>query len=256
MLCAPGYPGNTQQAQPTMDLFAAAAARAAGLAEGSLGAVYYETEPEGFERLGKPDAALALVPFPFYVKHSRDLGLKARLQVVGESGASELWSLIVKKGQAASPASLAGWEITGPAGYSESFVLGPALGGWGPLPADVRVTCTGRALSALRRAASGEKLAVLVDHAQADGLSALPFGSELEVLARSKPLPESLVCTVGTRLTKSESGALMKGLSRLHGRTENAELLKTMRMVRFEPVDPAAIEALIRPSPGTATGAQ
>src|SRR5437867_12077892 len=67
VLCAPGYPGNTLQAQPTMDLFARYVEKAAGLAGGSLGAAYYETEKGGLDRLAAEDSALALVPLPFYL---------------------------------------------------------------------------------------------------------------------------------------------------------------------------------------------
>src|SRR5437870_8109634 len=51
VVCAPGYPGNTVEAQPTMDLFAKYVEKAAGLAPGSLGAVYHETEKGGLDRL-------------------------------------------------------------------------------------------------------------------------------------------------------------------------------------------------------------
>src|SRR5262245_47968634 len=61
VVCAPGYPGTTGQAQPTMDALAAAVGRAAGLEEGTLGAVYHESLAGGLARLEQKDAAFALV---------------------------------------------------------------------------------------------------------------------------------------------------------------------------------------------------
>ena len=61
-----------------MDLFAAALAKRAGLL--ALGTVYDEAEDSGVARLRTRDAAVALVSLPFYLKHERDLALRARLQ--------------------------------------------------------------------------------------------------------------------------------------------------------------------------------
>src|SRR5262245_60817817 len=70
VVCAPGYPGSTAEAQPSLDAFAAAAAKAAGWPEGSFTAVYHPSEDDGLAALAKPDAALALVAWPFFDKHA------------------------------------------------------------------------------------------------------------------------------------------------------------------------------------------
>src|SRR5436309_474816 len=140
VICAPGYPGNTAAAQPTMDAFAKLAAEGAGWRPESLRALYFETADAGLKRLGEADAVIALVSLPFFLQHEADLRLAARLQVVQESGAAEIWSLAARRGRVASSAALDGWEITGGAGYAPQFVRGPVLGAWGPLPASARVT--------------------------------------------------------------------------------------------------------------------
>jgi hypothetical protein len=241
VFCAPGFPGDTTQAQPTMEAFAKALTASAGAPAGSLGAIYYETAQPGLDHMKRADAALALVPLAFYVEYGKQAGLRPRLQVVGDGGATGTWSLVAKKGAITSPAALAGWEIAGREGYARSFVLGPALGGYGPLPADIKVTANARSLSLLRRAAAGEKLAVLLDAPGADAIKTLPFAADLETVARSKPLPASLICTVGNHMPPAEAEALLKALGRLHERPDAVEVLKTMQVKRFEPVDPAAV---------------
>src|SRR5262245_15837575 len=79
VFCAPGYPGNTVQAQPAMDGFAHAVEKAAGWPAGRLGGVYYETEGGGTERLRKPDAVLAITTLPFFLQDGEKLGLKPHL---------------------------------------------------------------------------------------------------------------------------------------------------------------------------------
>lgn len=251
VVCAPGYPGTTAQAQPSMDSFARAAEKAAGWAAGDLGAVYHEDEEAGLARLGDADAALALVPLPFFLKHGEGLSLRPRLQVVQETGAEEVWSLVAARGRVSTPASLEGWEVIGTPAYAPRFVRGPVLGAWGALPASASITFTARPLSALRRAASGETVAVILDRAQTEALPSLPFAADLEIVARSGPLPGVLLCSVGDRISDARAGALVAGLLRLHEAESGAEVLASLRMTRFEEVDLQALararEAFDRP---------
>ena len=75
VVCAPGYPGNTEQAQPVMDDLAAQLARGAGWEAGRLGAVYHRKLEAGVERLSRDDAAVVLVPLPFFLEYREELGL-------------------------------------------------------------------------------------------------------------------------------------------------------------------------------------
>ena len=246
VVCAPGYPGDTAVAQSTMDAFAKLAAEAAGWRAESLLALYDQTAEGGLKHLAAPDAVFALVTLPFFLQHEAGLRLAARLQAVQESGAAEIWSLAARRGSVASPSVLDGWEITGGASYAPEFVRGPVLGGWGALPKSARVTFTANVLSALRRAAAGEPVAVVLDGSQAKALETLPFGPDLEIIARSDPMPGTLLCAVGGRLPSKQADEFVRGLDRLHTRPESAEILKTMRLVRFEAVDRTALDAARR----------
>jgi hypothetical protein len=239
--CAPGYPGSTSEAQPALDAFAAAVANVSGLGRGALSAAYYESEAPGVERLRQADAAYALVPLPFFLKHETDLKLVASVQAVPQGGAAtEVWSLVAGKGRLSGAAALEGWELVSLAGYAPSFVRGSALGGWGKVPVTVRVTASGAVLSALRRAASGENVAVLLDGAQAAALDSLPFAADLEVVTRSAPLPAVVFCAVSGRGGPGER-AIVKGLLELETRPGGAAAVSALRLQGFEPVDQAAL---------------
>jgi len=246
VVCAPGYPGDTASAQPTMDLFAKVASDSAAWPAGSLHAVYFETAEGGLQALAREDAVLALVSLPFLLQHEKELALQPRLQVAEDSGALAAWSLAARRGRVPSSAALDGFEITGVAGYAPEFIRGPVLGAFGPLPPTARVTSTANVLSALRRAASGALIAVVLDDAQAKALATLPFAADLEIVARSAPMPRTLLCTVGGRLQPWRSEAMVHGLEKLHTDPERAEILRTMRMTRFEPVDTVALDAARR----------
>lgn len=246
VVCAPGHPGSTAEAQSTLDAFAAAAGDAAGWSAGRLVAVYHETEKGGLDRIRKPDVAFALVPLPFLLEHGAALKLAPRLAAVQKGGeASEVWSLVARKGRVAGPASLAGWQVASLAGYSPGFVRG-ALGPFGRLPESARVVQTGQVLSFLRKAASGEDVALLLDRAQAEALASLPFAGDLEVVARSVSLPGALLCTVGKRASPADAKALSAGLLRLGSSPAGAAALDGIRLAGFAPLDEASISAARR----------
>ena len=240
--CAPGYPGSTEQAQPTMNEFAAQVARAAGWKTGELGAIYFKDLDTGLERLAKSDAALALVPLPFFLDYRDKLELRPLLQAVDADRDRESWTLVAGKGRVSGPASLAGWEITGRGGYSPTFVRAVALEGWGPLPETIDVTFTSRAVSALRKASQGDAVAVLLDGEQSAALDALPFQAELERVFTSQPVPGSLLCAVRDRLDDDRVAQLTKALLSLSSNKKGLEILEELRLARFEEVDEGGLE--------------
>ncbi len=244
VVCSPGSPGTTAEAQPTMDAFAAALAAKARLDVAALGAVYDEAEEGGVARLRQKDAALALVSLPFYLKHEKDLALRARL-LAAPKGRPELerWALVAKKGRVASAAALEGFTVASVAGFAPAFVRGPALGGWGRVPAGVRIVHSAAVLSSLRRAAAGELVAVLLDGAQEAALPSLPFASELEVVTRSPPLPAAVVATVDARLSPKAWSALDGALQALPSDASGATALDAVQVARFAPLDGKALAA-------------
>ena len=237
VICAPGYPGSTADAQPTMDLFASHVTALAGWPAGQVQAIYYETEAAGLARMREADAALAMVPLPFFVRHGTDLKMRLLLSVESESGREEIWSLVARRGLIHEPADLAGWEVLGQPCYAPRMVRGPILGSWGEIPADVRFSFAPRVLSALRRAASEERVAVLLDRAQAEALAALPFAADLEIVSRSAPLPATLICALDEHATSADLDKLEVALRSFHEKDEGRAILAEARMKRFRPLD-------------------
>jgi hypothetical protein len=243
VICAPGYPGSTAEAASVMDAFTEVVAAAAGTPRGTLSAEYHETEAGGLERLARTDAGLLFAPLPFFLAHEADLHLVARAQAVLQGGdASEEYSLVAGKGTASGPAALAGWEILSAVAYAPRFVRGPVLAGWGELPATTKRVFSGAVLSGLRRAAAREKVAVVLDRAQAAGLASLPYAGDLEVLTRSAPLPAFVVATVGGRVAPARTRQLVDALVALASRPDGAAALASLRLSRFVPLDDAGLK--------------
>ncbi len=242
VVCAPGYPGSTAEAQPVMDAFAVALAAAAHRAAGSVTAVYQATEEGGAAAIGTPQTALALVTLPFFLEHRKDLDLEPAAQAVpvGRS-ALEPWVLVAGRGTVRGPAALAGWELRSLAGFSPRFVRRVALGDWGELPESTRIRFTGAVLSGLRRAAAGRQVAVLLDGEQAAALDGLPFRDSLEILHRSPPLPVSILCTV-----HGHGAALVTAALALSRSEDGRQALAGLRLKGFEPVETKVLDAAVR----------
>lgn len=245
--CAPGWPGTTEEAQHTMDALASALARSAGLREGSLSGVYLPAEQDGLARLGKPAAAIALVPLPFFAKYRTDLELEPRLAVVPEGGepSGDVWTLVAERGRVTSPAALAGFTLVSSAGYAPGFVRG-ILSSWGELPADVRIMASSQVLSALRKAASGRDVAVLLDGPQSRSFASLPFSAELEVVARSAPVPAAVIATVARRVDAERWRKLEQAFVSLPSTQDGREALSAIQTKQFSALEGPAREAVRR----------
>jgi ABC-type amino acid transport substrate-binding protein len=236
VFCAPGYPGDASDAQPLLDQFANAVVAASGLSKGSLAAVYDPTEEGGLRKLADSGAALAFVPYPFYLKHADQLHLTPLVQAdVTDSGPEQRWTLVAKPGRITGPASMSGYTIVSTAGYAPDFVRRRVLEGWA-LPPDVRIEATGQVLSALRKVAAGESIAVLLDQAQAAALPSLPFAGELKVVTQSPALPVAVIALVGSRMAADRVRALTAGFLKLGRVPGGAEALAPLHLRGFVPL--------------------
>jgi len=233
VFCAPGYPGGAGDAQPLIDQFTNAAVAISGWPAGSLAAVYDPTEEGGLARLGSADAVLAFVPYPFFVEHAAQLHLTPLVQAdVADVGPQQRWTLVAKSGHVTGPASMSGYTILSVAGYAPNFVRHIALEGWA-LPSDVKIESTGQILSALRRVAAGEQVAVLLDQTQAAALPSLPFASELKVVTQSAELPVAIIAVVDSRVTAGRARALQAGLLKIGRVSGSADSLAPLRLHGF-----------------------
>jgi hypothetical protein len=233
VFCAPGYPGGAGDAQPLVDKFAGAAAADSGWPAGSLAATYDPTEEGGLAKLHQAEAVLAFVPYPFFVEHAGQLHLAPLVQAdMVDTGPQQRWTLVAKSGRITGPASMAGYTLLSTAGYAPDFIRQYALAGWA-LPPDVKIEASGQILSALRRAAAGESVAVLLDQSQMAALPSLPFAAQLKAVTQSQDLPVAVVAVVDSRLAAGRTRSLQTGLLKMAQVPGSAESLAALRLRGF-----------------------
>jgi hypothetical protein len=237
VVCSPGSPGTTDEAQPRMDVFAAAlSARSSTKIE----AVYDPSDPGGVARL--KTAGLGLVSLPFFLQHETELTLHARVQAIATGRPPlERWALVAQKGRVKGPDDLAGTTIVSSVAFAPAFIRGTVLGGYGPVPETAKLTQSTAVLSALRRAANGEAVAVLLDGTQEASLASLPFAAKLEVVTRSPPLPAGLVVTIDARMPAKTWSAIQAALL---GLASEPAALEAIQLARFAPLGEDGEKAL------------
>jgi hypothetical protein len=237
VVCSPGSPGTSDEARARMNAFAAAVSARGGT---RIAAIYEPAEDACVERLGS--AALGLVSLPFFLAHEHELGLVPRLQVVAAGRpALDRWALVGPRGRISGPGALAGTTIVSSAAYAPAFIRGVVVGGAGAVPADVKLEQSTAVLSALRRAASGASIAVVLDGTQLAQLGSLPFASRLQVIAQSPPVPAGLVVTVGARVPAGTWSGIERALIGLSSDRAATPVLGAIELARFEPVDGGAL---------------
>jgi hypothetical protein len=197
--------------------------------------VYDESEAGGLKRLAAGDAGLLLAPLPFYLAHEQELRLLARLSAMPQGGeALEKWTLVAGKDH---PASLEGYTVFSSAGYAKRFVRAAAP----KLPAGVDIQLSTAVLSALRRAANGEKVAVLLDGSQAAAMGTLPFAASLAVVETSAPMPAAVLATVGKRIDDRRWKEIESAFLKLAEDRSARNALDGVRMAGFLPLDEQAL---------------
>lgn len=237
VVCSPGSPGTTDEAQPRMDALAQAVSTRAG---GQITAVYEPTEAGGVTRLKA--AGIGLVSLPFFLQHEHDLGLHARLAVVAKGRpALERWALVAAAGKVKQAPALAGFTIATSAAFAPAFVRGVVLGGFGALPADAKLAPATAVLSSLRRAANGESVAVVLDGPAQASLGTLPFAAKLEVVTRSPAVPAAVIATIDARMPDKAWSAIERALLGLASDRAAAAVLDGIEVAKFAPIDDAAL---------------
>ncbi|HET9623427.1 MAG TPA: hypothetical protein VFP84_18770 [Kofleriaceae bacterium] len=237
VVCSPGSPGKTDEAQPRMDAFSSAVSAKAGT---QIAAVYDPTNDGGVSRFAS--AGVGLVSLPFFLQHEKDLALHPRLTAVAKGRpANERWGLVVAKGKVKSAADLANYTINTNLAFSPGFVRGVVIGSLGALPASAKIQQSTTVLSALRHAADGEPVAVVVDGTTEASLTSLPFAAKLEVVAHSPAAPAGIVVTIDARMPDKTWAGLEKAMLGLSADKAQATALDAIQMAGFVALDTKAL---------------
>ncbi len=225
LLCFPGGPGSTADAQPIVDRFLAKVSTLAGWS-GAAGA-YHNHLGKCATQFAADKPSVVIVPLHLYLakRAAWNLSPVSTLQNKETSGQ---YHLVAKKG--ATLDSLKGQKLVTGLKADPAFFSKVAFAGKVDFASHFEFSPQRSALRAIKNVAKGKAAAVLLDDVQQRSLEGLPMAKELATLISGEKLPGAIVATVGAMDGKLH-GALA-GVCK-----SDAALCKEMRITGFSTVD-------------------
>jgi hypothetical protein len=236
VICHPGGPGTTEQAEPIMDAFSRSIEEVGGLPKGTLRCVYHPEAKPGLEYIRSEHPSLGIVSLPFYLKHREDLDLRLLLQVVRRDRATQTFHVLAKKGRFADLEALRGKRLLSKHLYDPDFVRRVVLGG--REKEFLHLVETSRLVKETRKVARGEEDAVLVDAEAWETLKKMKgLGDQLEEIFHSRDLPTEPVVTIGPPSSDPRVPKIEAALKKLAETPRGREILAELMMKRFREPD-------------------
>lgn len=239
VICYPGAPGTTEQAEKVMAAFSRTLEQVSGLPGGKVRCVFYPEAKPALEFIEKERPVLGIFSLPFYLRYKSDLALVPVLQVVRQEKATQTFHVIAKKGRYGDLDSLKGKRLVSNHLFDPAFLDRVVLEGRkvGPFQTEQ----TRKPLRAIRKAARGEEDAVLVDSKQWTKLQDVAsLKGQLEEVHRSRPLPTEPVVAIGDAGAHGDRAKIEAGLRKMHEAEAGRQVFAEFQMDRFQEPDEKA----------------
>ena len=225
LLCFPGGPGTTEQAQPVVDQFLSKLAAQAGWDKAS-GAYYNDMARCAAEiKAGKAD--VAMIPLDVYLAQRGAWKLAPVAKLANKETAGQ-YHIVAKKG--ATLDSIKGQQLSTGLKASDSFLTRVALESRVDVSKDFKVKRRRSALKSVKDVAKGKAAAALLDDVAQKALDGLPMAKDLVTVLSGPELPGAIVAGVGS--TPSKLGEALLSLCTAHRST-----CDEMRVKSFKKVD-------------------
>lgn len=231
LLCFPGGPGSTADAQPVVDRFLGKIAGLAGW-DSATGAYYNDMSACAAE-MKKGAADVVIVPLDIYLKERAAWKL-APIATLENKETSGQYHLIAKEG--ATLASLKGKKLVTGLKCDEAFLGKVAFAGK-LSTSDYAFERERSPLRAIKNVAKGQADAAILDDNQKRALEGKPMGEGIVVVVSGPELPGAIVAGAGT-VPSGLSDALAKVCQ------DSADLCNEMRIKGFGKVDAGRLAEL------------
>ena len=225
LLCLPGFPGTSIQAQPYIDKVLRHLESKMDWPALSMKGVYIPDGPLALKKLSAKKPGIALVGPSIYASQHKAFKMKVIAKVEVNGQAQQTYSVVTKKGGPKTLKELAGKTLKGTVVYDTSYIYNILLNGEIPKGA-LKLENVKRPLGALRDVARGKTDGAIISQEVKNHMKELPFASDLQVIYTSKPVPPPAVVVMGDGV--KHAGKLAKILVGMCQRPDGKELCKTL----------------------------
>lgn len=243
VVCDVGGPGNTAQAQPTLDNFLRHIEKTAGLEAGRLTGEYHTEMDDCLAYIKNQRPALAVLDLATYLQQARDLQLEP-LAHLGPPD-RQRYHVLVKKGAYTDLASLKGKKVVSSDLDDPRFAARIVFGGKIDPSAEFQLEHTRRPLKAIRQVVRGESDAAVVNADTFAHLGDLQLPEEPVAIFASEALPGLTMAVV--QVNGAEQKALAEKVRGVVGALcagDGAELCKNFGIEKIVPADAPRLDAL------------
>ncbi len=241
LLCLPGFPGTTAQAQPYIDKMLRHLEKKLGIEAGSMNGVFISDEVKSVSELKQTRPGLALVGPSVLASQHKAMKMKVIGKLIINGKSEEAYSLVTKKGGPSDVASLAGKTVSGTVVNDPKFVANVLLDK--KVPADKMVLVSQRRpLKSLRDVARGKVDAAIVDSSVVAHMKELDFASDLQVIHTSKPVPAPAIVVMGEGPAPAKK--IKAELVGMCGRADGKDLCKTLTISAIKAASSADYKSL------------
>jgi ABC-type phosphate/phosphonate transport system substrate-binding protein len=243
LLCLPGFPGTTAQAQPYVDKVMRYLEGKLGWEAGSMKGVYLPDGSEGAARLASDKPGLALIGPSVYASLHKKHGMKvvARVEVNGRG--EDTYSVVTATNGPSTLAELAGKTIVGAVLSDPRYVANVLLDAKLE-EGNLKLAQENKPLSALRSVARGKADAAIVDQSVIDHMKELDFASSLRVIYTSPAVSAPAVVVMGTDAKQAK--AVADVLLGMCDRPDGKELCQTLTISSIKPATDADYAGLLK----------
>lgn len=243
LLCLPGFPGTSAQAQPYIDKMLRHLENKLGWEPGSMTGAYLPDGSAAAGQLAEEKPGLALVDPSVYAGSYKTLGMTVIAKVeVGGPGA-QTYSVITRADGPTDLAGLEGKRVVGPVVHDEKYVVNVLLDKQVPR-GSLELVNRQRPLKALRDVARGKADAAIVDQSAVEHMGELAFASELRVIYTSAPVPPPAVVVIGEG--KQNADQLQQVLVGMCERPDAKELCKSLTLRAVKAASDKDYKALVK----------
>ena len=239
VICHPGSPGTTKQAEKTMSAFAGHLQEIADLPEGSVSCVFFPEAEPALEFIRKEKPKVGIFSLSFYLRYREDLHLSPVLQVVRQDKGTQTFHLLVKKDRYPDLESLEGKRLVSNHIFDPAFLDRVVLGG--KREDFVQAEETRKPLRVIRKVARGEEDSILVDGKQWETLRKMAgLGDRLVEVHRSRELPTEPVVTIGAGSDRPEIARVTEAMKKMADTILGKQLCRDLQMNHFRDPDKKA----------------
>ncbi|MBI5490167.1 MAG: PhnD/SsuA/transferrin family substrate-binding protein [Deltaproteobacteria bacterium] len=232
LLCVSGFPGTTEQAQPTVRGFLDKLGEKLGWGASAVQGDYYPDASVGLQQIRDRDPGFAAMSLDLYLAHGSEFEAKVIARAVMHGRDKQRFHIVVaKEGGPASVDALSG-KVLVPFRESARFLGNLVLDGRRALAETLDLQYESNAMSALRKVARGQAVAAVVEEEIIERFDEVPVKDQLTVLLAGPWIPGPPVVGL-TGSAEADRTAMQTALIALCG-GDGAETCRSIRVDSFK----------------------